>query len=118
MKRQSWSMIILALLGLGSINEEGSTAIAQTFGSRWGFGFGLGANQLYSDLAITGNGLGVDGHIERRLGSRTSLRLDGGYGDLPFTTSANVPLGITSLQRDAFKTNMIRGDLRFNFDLT
>jgi tol-pal system protein YbgF len=118
MKRQKLCILILATLGLGSMFTSGSlssSVMAQTLGKRWGGGFGIGANQLYSDLAQTGNGLGIEGHVTRRLGSRSGLSLGLSYGQLPFTVPQNL-VATSGLQPD-FKTNFIRGDLRFVFEL-
>ncbi|MDZ7289762.1 MAG: tetratricopeptide repeat protein [candidate division KSB1 bacterium] len=110
MKRQHLYLLLLAMWALGSMQESGflsTDALAQMNERGWGFGFGMGTNILYSDLKKTGYGLSTEGYLTRRLGTHTGLTGAVGYGVLPFT----IPRSPAK-----FATNIIRGDLRFDYE--
>jgi tol-pal system protein YbgF len=67
---------------------------------------------LYSDLQQTGNGFGIEGFVTRRLSGRAGITLGLGYGQLPFTVPAPIA-GVSN-----FQTNFIRGDARFDYELS
>lgn len=77
-------------------------------GARWGLGAGAGVNNLYSDLKNTGYGVSAEGYLTRRFNSRFGLTGLVGYGVLPFT-KPNDP--------SKWSTNVVRGDLRFDYEL-
>ncbi len=102
MKRQHVFVVILAMGFWGSLDA----VMAQ---SRWSFGFGAGVNSLYSDLKKTGYGFGTEGYLTRILNSHFGITGGVGYGILPFTIPNNPA---------KFNTNVIRGDLRFDYELS
>ena len=104
MKRQQLYVVILAIVLLGSFNA----VIAQ---GRWGLGASIGANSIYGDLKKTGYGFGAEGYLTRRINANIGFTGAVGYNILPFTVK--IPLIKTPAN---FTTNVIRGDLMFDYE--
>ncbi len=113
MKRQHLSyLVVLAIVLWGSLNVVRAQSEAPRWmladDARWGLGIGAGVNNLYSDLANTGYGLSTEGYLTRRFNSHFGITGLVGYGILPFTIPKDP---------SKYSTNIIRGDLRFDYEL-
>jgi tol-pal system protein YbgF len=92
-------------------------ASAQTFDNRWGGGVALGTNSIYGDLKKTGYGFSGEGFLTWRLNPHLGITGSLGYGVLPFTASKftinnnNIPSNTKA------STNIVRGDLRLDYEL-
>jgi tol-pal system protein YbgF len=85
-------------------------AQAQGLGGRFMFGFGGGAQQLYSDRKNTGYGFGGEGVLGYRLSDRLGVTVALGYATLPFNLSV---AGVTT----TVTPNLIYGNLLFDIEL-
>lgn len=86
-----------------------SIAHAQGLKGRLGWGFGLGAQQQYSDLANTPFGFGGEGLLTYRLTDKVSVSFHTGYNTLGF----RIPPATK-----ATTTNLIYGDLVLDYELS
>lgn len=87
-----------------------TSSFGQGLKNQWGWGIGFGANQLYSDNAVTPFGPGGNGLFTYRISDRFSLSLHAGYNVVKFKPSTNPTVTTT--------TDMVYGDLIGDFELT
>jgi len=114
MKRQRFSIIILAVLAGMSAGLYSTAAMAQ---ARWGFGAGPSVNSLYSDLKKTSFGVGGGGYLTRRFNSHLGLTLLGNYGQFPFTSTRTITIG-NQTATGKLTTNALRGDLLLDYEIS
>jgi tol-pal system protein YbgF len=112
MKRQRFSIIILAVLAGMSPGWFSTKALAQ---ARWGLGAGPSVSSLYSDLKKTSFGVGGGGYLTRRLNSHLGLTLTGDYSQLPFTRTITIGAQTSTVK---FTTNALRGGLLFDYEIS
>ncbi len=87
---------LVTLLAIG-INTPAQDVFSQGLKGRWGFGFGVGAQQQYSDLAVTPFGFGGEGFLTYRLTEKLSINLAAGYNTLGFKLPGVAKTFVTNL---------------------
>jgi len=99
-------VFVVAAFGVLTTNS-----FAQGLKGRFGWGVGLGAQQLYSEPSVTPFGFGGNGLLSYRLSNALSLNLAFGFNTLGFQIAATG--GGTTTKT----TNLIYGDLLLDYEL-
>ncbi len=87
-----------------------TSSFAQGLKGRFGWGLGIGTQQLYSEPAVTPFGFGGNGLLSYRLSNALSLNLAFGFNTLGFQITTN---GTTTTKT----TNLVYGDLLLDYEL-
>lgn len=99
-------VFIAAIAGLAVSKVQ-----AQGLKKRWGWGVGLGIQQLYSDSKVTPFGPGGNALLTYRLSDRLSLSVQAGYSVVKFKPNS-VP------NANSISTKLIYGDIIADYELT
>lgn len=101
-------VLIFVVAAFGALTTN---SFAQGLKGRFGWGVGLGTQQLYSEPSVTPFGFGGNGLLSYRLSNALSLNLAFGYNTLGFQIAATG--GGTTTKT----TNLVYGDLLLDYEL-